>query len=146
MKWQEMKWSWVKQLKSDNLIEEFENMIGYTFPEDYKECVRLNNGGAPELEAFDVKNEYIGTTGFGYLYSFNKDDISSIWNLYEWDECDDDQRAFIGRYIPFTSSAGGDPVCFDTTNNHVVFIDHETLEVEELANSFSAFIEMLYEG
>ena len=39
----------------------------------------------------------------------------------------------------------GDHICFDTTNNHIVFIDHETLETEELADTFSEFINSLYE-
>ena len=145
MQWTEMKWDFIEKLEDEKLIEEFEQFVGYTLPEDYKACVKLYNGGAPEWDSFDVKNEDIGTTDLGYLHSFNKDSGNSIWKLYDWDEECEEYKDFIGRYIEFTSTSFGDHICFDTTNNHIVFIDHETLETEELADTFSEFINSLYE-
>ena len=145
MKWQELNWSFVEELEDEKLIEEFETFVGYTFPEDYKACVKLYNGGAPEWDTFDVKNEDIGTTDFGYLYSFNKDSEESIWDLYGFDGSDRKSRKYAKKYIAFTSTSFGDPICFDKKSNHIIFVDHETLKVEKLAKSFSEFMEMLYE-
>ena len=34
---------------------------------------------------------------------------------------------------------------FDKTNDSVVYIDHETLEIEHIANSFDEFLDCLYD-
>ena len=145
MNWKDMEWDYVEELESDSIIEEFEAFVGYTFPEDYKECVKLYNGGAPEYTDFDVKNESIGTTCIDYLYSFNKDASESIWDLYGWDEFCEETEGLIGKYIAFAGDSGGNSLCFDTETNHIVFVDHETLEIEELADTFTEFINLLYE-
>ena len=54
-------------------------------------------------------------------------------------------EGFTGRYIPFAYSEGGNDICFDTSNNHIVYIDHETADIEEVADTFTGFINSLYE-
>ena len=34
----------------------------------------------------------------------------------------------------------------ENNNNHIVYIDHETAEIEEVADTFTEFINSLYES
>ena len=42
-----------------------------------------------------------------------------------------------------TVDAFGNLICFDKTNDKIVFIDHETHSAEEAANTFTKFIKNL---
>lgn len=50
-----MNWRWVKPLESEDLIKEYEENIGYTFPNEYKEVVKNYNGARPEFKEFKSK-------------------------------------------------------------------------------------------
>ena len=142
-KCEDMEWRYVKELKYEGLVEEFEKLVSYEFPTDFKDLINNINGGRPKYQDFDT----VTCEGRDILAinSFNKDDPGSIWNSYEWDEDCEEFKGFTGRYIPFAYSEGGDDICFDTSNNHIVYIDHETAEVEEVADTFTEFINSLYE-
>ncbi len=131
-----------RELKSENMILEFEEMMKYTLPEDFKDFVRHHNGARLINDAFDVNIEAIGTTDFSPL-SFNKGDPENIWNFCEW--YNEDEQDFVGKYLEFGMTSAGDHICFDMTNNHIVLIDHETLEIAEVADTFTEFSHMLYE-
>lgn len=139
----EMEWRYVKELESENLIKEFEQLVGYELPADFKECIHFINGGRPQYQDFDT--EFCEGRDIMAICSFNKDDPGSIWDSYEWDEECEEFEGFTGRYIPFAYSDCGDDICFDTSNNHIVYIDHEEAEVEKIANTFTGFINSLYE-
>ena len=47
-----MNWKFITPFKSTNLITEYEEKIGYKFPEDFKECIKQNNYGYPENKFF----------------------------------------------------------------------------------------------
>lgn len=49
----------------------------------------------------------------------------------------------LDNYIVFACDPFGNIICFDKTNDHIVFIDHETLSMEPVADSFSKFIASL---
>ena len=49
-----MNWRWVKPLESEDLIKEYEENIGYTFPNEYKEVVKNYNGARPEFKEFKL--------------------------------------------------------------------------------------------
>ena len=143
MNCKDMEWRYVKELKNEGLVAEFEETIGYEFPQDFKECINFINGGRPRYQDFDTS--LCEGRDILAISSFNKDDSGNMWNSYEWDEDCEEFKGFTGRYIPFAYSDGGDDICFDTSNNHVVYIDHETAEVEEVADTFTEFINSLYE-
>ena len=46
----------------------------------------------------------------------------------------------MGTMAAFAGDPFGNLICFDKTNDHIVFIDHETLSIEPVADSFSEFI------
>ena len=133
-----MDWKYVIPLKSYTSIIEFENIAEYRFPPDFKKCVKLYNGGLPTKNAFDTDkhSERLLKT----FLSFNKEDIDSVWNAIEWSK-----EELSGKYVTFAIDNFGNLVCFDIHNDEIVFIDHETFNIEKVADSFSNFLEKLYE-
>ena len=51
--------------------------------------------------------------------------------------------AYEGRYIPFAIDHFGNLICF-ARNRQIVFLDHETLNIEKIAPSFDEFVFSLY--
>lgn len=138
------KWILAKPLKDERLIDAYGKDIGYRFPEAFRRCVRENNGAYAEPDAFDTRESK--GQAFGALYSFNPDDIESIWKFGRcWDMTDGETDAVMRQYVAFASSPFGDTISFDPKDDSVVFIDHETLAVEYAAPSFEAFLDGLYE-
>lgn len=136
-----MEWDFVKPIKSADLIGEFEKLSGYRFCDSFRKCVLENNEGTPVKYVFDTKETKERV--FNYLLSFNREDEVNIWSYLDfWDE---PAKHLAERYIVFACDPFGNDICFDKTNDKVVFIDHETLTVEEVADSFDEFINSLYE-
>lgn len=143
-----MNWRFVEPLQSEDLINEYEEKIGYKFPEDFRECVRLNNGGYPEKKIFcSYKGKSKRKRVFDYLLSFNKGDTDSIWQYNDWRGRFGDWFRYsngeIENYVKFAGDPFGNIICFDKRTDKIVFIDHEKLssfEVEEIADSFTELI------
>ncbi len=153
-----MDWDLATPLESKKLIEAYERLRRYTFPQSFKDCVELNNGGCPMLTEFDT-DETEGRM-FGFLYSFNACEKQGItvWdnvNAYEIrvqdamaDEdidCLNDIAYIYQNFVCFADTSFGDEIAFYKRDDSVVFIDHETLEIEKIADSFEEFIDSLYE-
>ena len=49
----------------------------------------------------------------------------------------------LDRYIVFATDPFGNKICFDKTNDKIVFIDHETLSIEVVADDFTEFVDSL---
>ena len=133
-----MNWEYVKTLKSANLIDEFESLVGYEFPGDFKECVMQYNGGYPEREAFDT--DTTKERVFNHLLSFNKEDISTIWKTNEGHI-----EGLPDKYVVFADDPFGNLICFDKDNDNVIFWNHEDESVEHIANTFTELLDKLYE-
>lgn len=126
-----MEWEYVKPLKFGS-IEEFETLIQYTFSDSFKSCIKLYNGGRPECATFNTDKK-IGRELKSFL-SFNREDKETVWKAIAWDCCK--------GYIPFAIDHFGNLICFDRSGQ-IVFINHETLEIEAVASSFDEFIQRL---
>ena len=132
-----MNWKYVKQLKSQNYIEDFEHKINYTFPASFKECVKEYNGGKPDYRSFNTdKSENREIKSF---LSFNPEDRESIWKVYDWN-IDLTNNSF----IPFAIDNFGNLICFGKNTDNIVFINHETADTEYVAKDFSIFLNSLY--
>lgn len=143
-----MEWLFIRPLKSDELIAEYEGKVDYHFPEDFKECVRQNNGANPGPEVFiSWHGKRKRKRVLNNLFSFNKEDKSTIWHYNDWRGDMSDWYKFsngeVENYIAFACDPFGDLICFDKRNDSVVWIDHETMNVEFVAKSFTEFIESL---
>lgn len=152
----ELKWEYIDPLESETLINEFEELVGYKFVDSYRQCVVQNNGGCPNKDVFDT--DVAEGRCIGYLFSFNKNDKFSVWDSIDIDKSNIEVAEQYGvsgeferlkyifdRYVAFADSPAGDDIAFDKTDDSVVFIDHETLEIEKIANSFDEFLSCLYE-
>ena len=133
-------WRYVKPLEDQNLIEEFEYRVGYKFSDTFKKCVMENNGGRPSLSIFDTAK--LKERELKLLLSFNKNDKENIWNTNEWVESD---VGFGKNLIVFADDNFGNLICFDVSNDNVVFWNHETDTVEFIAKDFNTFFECLHE-
>ena len=141
-----MKWDYVEELKSVQLISEYEEKVSYHFPGEFKEFIILYNAGYPEYTIF---NSYRGKKKikrvFNYLYSFNKEDKDCIWEYNDWNGYMSgwNTEGKMEKYVAFAGDPFGNLICFDKTDDKIVFIDHETHEIEEVADSFTEFINSL---
>ena len=132
-----MNWKYVKPLTTEKHIDDFECMVRYAFPDDFRKCVKEHNGGFPEFCCFDT--ERAKERALKSFLSFNKDDRETVWKLYEW------SKEMLGdRYVPFALDNFGNLICFDADNDHIVFLDHETAQAERIADTFGSFMDSLY--
>lgn len=132
-----MNWKYVKPLKSIKNIDDFECLVKYVFPEEFRKCVIENNGGHPELCCFNT--DKAKERALKSFLSFNKNDRETVWNLYEWSK---DELA--DKYVPFAIDNFGNLICFNVDNDHIVFINHESLSIEFINSTFAEFVNSLY--
>lgn len=150
----------------DLTIREVENKLGVYFPDDYKECVKINNGARPTPYCFLVNGvERI----FGALLRIINPDDGHFELLETYRDIKDRLPEGV---IPFAEDPFGNFICFDykdhKKNPIVVFWYHEgAWPIEELmeeegltkeeaekvvreeniryvASSFTELLEMLY--
>ena len=132
-----MNWKYVKPLKSEDLISEFEKAQNIEFPESFKELVRINNGGRPEKDIFDTDAAKERT--IKSFLSFNKEDRETVWKIADWNE-----DVLKDAYVAFGIDNFGNLICFKKNDLSVVFLDTESINEEMIADDFSAFIDKLY--
>lgn len=139
-----MDWVCGEKLADPKIIEEIEMIIGYQYPSEYKTVVLQNDGGSPEWMIFDTSKTKERV--FNNLISFEDGTLDGALEYVL--SSGKKQWAFSGlkwRYVPFGDDPFGNMLCFDRENDHVVFFDHETRKIEEVADSFTEFIDSLYD-
>lgn len=133
-----MEWKYVKTLSSVDNINEFECLVKYAFPDDFRNCVLNNNGGRPGKRSFDTdRNKERVLKSF---LSFNKEDRETVWKIQDWNK-----EELSDRYIPFAIDNFGNLICFDAENDKVVFLELEHVAIEQVADNFTEFMSKLYE-
>lgn len=137
-----MEWYYVSDLKSTDLINEFERLIGYTFCDSFKKFVMQYNGACAHPDGYSTfdTEESVGHL-LAYFLSFNMEDPAPIWNSRNWDDCGTGMK---DEYVVFADTCFGDSIAFDKSDDSVVFINHETLNVEKIADDFDGFLNSLY--
>lgn len=133
-----MEWKYIKKLKSINLINEYENLTKYTFCDSFRKCVIDNNGGRPCKKIFNT--DKFKERELKSFLSFNKEDKETVWKIFEWNK-----EELNNKYVPFGIDNFGNLICFDIINDKIIFINHEDISIEIIANSFDDFINGLYE-
>lgn len=119
---------------SEELITLAEKEYGILLPEDVKVIVRNNNNGRPSLLCFDSpkSKEHV----FKKLLSFKQEDRENIYKA----------RRVLSQIdstmFPIANDSAGNLIC--VKDGKIVYLLHETNEVEFLANSFSEFLATLY--
>lgn len=131
-----MKNVWIKGgLVDEETIRAAEREMDVSFPYDFREFVKLNNYARPVRDAFDseTSKEHV----MNRLLSFNKGDIE---NIYDAKKVVSD---FDITLFPFANDPFGNFICFK--DGRVVYWLHENNIIEPVANSFTDFLEMLYD-
>lgn len=130
----ELTWKYVKPLKTEKLISEYEQLIDFKLSTDFVDIVKKYNGGRPSMKTFDTSKQE--GKSFKSLLSFNREDRETVWNIWQSENYADKKIA------PFGITDSGDTLCFK--NNAVVLFNHETEEIEKVANNFNTFLSYLY--
>lgn len=133
-----MEWKYVKNLKSVDLINDYECLVKYVFCDSFRKCIIANNGGRPSRRTFDT--DKIKEHELKSFLSFNRNDRETVWKIFDWnkDELSD-------KYIPFGIDNFGNLICFDKNNDKVVFVNHENMSIEIIADNFDCFLDKLYD-
>lgn len=133
-----MEWKYVKTLETEDNIDEFECLVKYAFPESFRKCVTNYNGGRPSKRVFDTDKRR--ERELKSFLSFNKEDRENVWKINEWNKSE-----LLDRYIAFAIDNFGNLICFDANDDKVIFMDLEGVIIEDIADSFTDFLECLYD-
>lgn len=133
-----MEWKYVKELQSVDLIDDYECFVKYVFCDSFRKCVIANNGGRPSKRVFDT--DKAKERELKSFLSFNRKDRETVWKIYEWSK-----EELTNKYIPFGIDNFGNLICFDAKNDKIVFVNHEDMSIETIADSFDNFMSCLYE-
>ena len=146
--WESYVWD-VNRQADLSIIREFEINNGISFPKDYVEVVKLNQGRTPEPANFTLPNsKFVGT--LNVLLHFDADKAEEVYSVeYNYEIV---KEYLPSGIIPFVSTINNDLICFDYRNTKtdpsIVLASHEYSGNEaifKVADSFSEFIEGLYE-
>lgn len=127
------------EVKPESLYR-VEKLYGVILPEDYKQCISVNNGARPFPKYFDSR-ESQGRVFSGLLhYDFSEN--GSILDMFDWVK--DRLPCCV---FPFAKDPFGNLICFKYSGkvfNKIVFWDHETGNIEEICDTFSELLDLLY--
>ena len=135
----ELTWKYVKTLGDRHAVGAFLEENNLSLPEDLIACLKNNNGGRPNRKTFDTdrsKEHMIKT-----LLSFNRGDAETVYTAFttlrkEYQKFD---------LVPFASDPFGNFICYDDSRGDIVLWLHETNQTEKISDSFTDFLNMLYE-
>lgn len=131
-----MEWKYVKPLQDGDNIWRFEQLVRYTLPEDYKACVQAYNGGRPSCKTFVTESGTVRE--MKCLLSYNESDRETVWKIRLWNA-----EELGEQYVAVCNDNFGNLICFRKDTGAMVFLDHETLATEYIAQNFSAFLQAL---
>lgn len=127
-------------LPSERDIQRIEEKIDFTFPNDFIDIMKENDGGYPDICTFELLDD---EDCINNLLSFDESDKQSIVFAYSV-LC----RYGIKNLIPIARDPFGNYICYkkmELNNSKIVFWDHEAPDkIIDLCGSFSEFLNMLY--
>lgn len=118
----------------DELISKVESLYSIQIPDDLKSILKESNGGVPSKRLFDdgkSKKHEMKT-----LLSYNRSDIENVYSAFEV------LKEIDSKLIPFANDPAGNLICYD--GSKVVYWNHETDEIEPIADSVTEFFDKLY--
>lgn len=128
-------WKYVKPLQNSSAIEDFETKYNVSFPSDLKSILKEYNNGRPSLKIFD--SETSKEHEFKKLLSFNASDTE---NIYDFMNADRIAKGF----VPFANDPAGNLI--GLYNGEIYYWLSELEQVEFLADSFTEFLNKLYDA
>lgn len=141
---------------SEQRLEKIERFNRILFPNEYKEFIRLSNGGEPESKLLQVQGEEFVVERFLSIIEspneskYGEYDIAVVLTQLD-DRLSDDPDLLGNEIIPIASMFGGDFICLDYRGRKEPSISiwfHEESDIftpvlKDVSESFSSFIKML---
>lgn len=141
---------------SEQRLEKIERFNRILFPNEYKEFIRLSNGGEPESKLLQVQGEEFVVERFLSVIEnpneskYGEYDIAVVLTQLD-DRLSDNPDLLGNEIIPIASMFGGDFICLDYRRRKEPSISiwfHEESDtfapvLKDVSESFSSFIKML---
>ncbi len=131
----EIKWEFSEELEKEDLLDDFETEYAYRLPHDLKELIKNHNGGVPNKPVFDRPRKGMVLSN---LLSFQQNGEETVYMVI-----DNFRLNGTIEMLPFATDGFGNMIC--CKKGAIVFWNHETNQVENIADSLGAFLEMLHE-
>lgn len=125
------------RLSIDRLAD-FETSLGTRLPDDYRRYLLAHNGGVPTPNSFRLPDG--GGSSVSSMYGLHDGPDHTRLDLVRGDYAD---RIPVWL-LPIGNDPGGNELCIDLSEpgrGRIFFWDHETGELQIVAESFAAFIE-----
>lgn len=131
----DIKWEFSEKLESESVLDDFEIEYVYRLPDDLKMLIKRHNGGIPKKSVFDRPRKGMMLSN---LLSFNKKGEETIYMVIH-------NFLHNGKItmLPFATDGFGNMICYK--DGAIVFWNHESDTVENVADSLSIFLDMLHE-
>jgi hypothetical protein len=129
----------------ENVLRGAELLFGVKFPDDYRECLRINHGGHPEPRDFIIRGgtAYWGSC-FAVLLSLDWRRPENVWSVLS--SLAVDGQLPLGLF-PIAEDGGGDFICLDFRDDlaapSVVYWSHEVSGDEGVVRVAGSFTELL---
>lgn len=130
------KWQLSINLTPDTLFG-IEKEFDIILTNNLKEFLLKNNGSIPSKKYFDTlssKEEVLNN-----VIDFNSESIESFGKIFNILK-----KILPLNVIPFAKDGFGNYICIDTTNENIVFYEHENQKTIHIANNLEEFINNLY--
>ena len=128
-------------LPTDEDIQNVEKKIGFEFPKDFIEVMKMNDGACPSVRAFDMLDD---ESCINNLLSFDESAVQSIIFAYHVV-----QGRGLKNVYPIARDPFGNYLCYKKCKFNklkIVFWNHEKpKKTTELCHTFSEFLDMLHE-
>lgn len=129
-----IEWKYKIDLK-ENALSEIAAKYQVIILDDLEKLLKVANAATPSKTKFMLK---VDERVFGAILSFNPEEK----------EADSFETAmkigFKKNILPFGIDPFGNYICYDTTNGHILFFDHEEDSLSEMASSLNEFLNKLY--
>lgn len=133
-----MKWICDEHIVTEEMIKNIEKKVGFKFPKDYLETIRLYDGGypSPNRITIDGNQEIVNN-----LISFDEDDESYILDII-MDSENFDKTCF----VPIAEDPFGNLFCYAfDRNRNIIFWNHENpSKVKFISRTFTEFLSLLH--
>lgn len=136
---------------SESAIPAIEKRLGFSLPNEYRDFLKISNGGSPVPDAVKYEGEYFDYVSMFYSVRRNAYSNDLFRNIEEYREL------IPSHYLPIGESPGGDVFCLSLKNEDygaVYYWNHEEANYDgepwemnmiKLAASFNEFLDSLYE-
>src|SRR5699024_5889251 len=107
-------------------LDKFENELGVILPRSYKHFVQKYNGGTPEPNIIELKNEdikSISITDFLDIINDQSNDVKLQYETYK--------ERIPNNHIPISRGQGGNIIYLSLDNHDISLLNHDTQLLNE---------------